>query len=126
MLALVCFLTVGLMRRGSAIARFVGVNIGTHEEFHPICKMWVFEETFEGRKLTEIINTDHENRKYLPGFKLPDSIVAGMVAACCGSVASSQSVARTALFRLFGHVAGNIVLIVLVRARSPGLGRSHS
>jgi glycerol-3-phosphate dehydrogenase len=65
------------LRRGSAIARFVGVNIVAHSEFDPVCKMWVFEETFEGRKLTEIINTDHENRKYLPGFKLPESIVAG-------------------------------------------------
>ena len=64
-------------RRGSAIARFIGVNITTHDEFDPVCKMWVFEEVFEGRKLTEIINTDHENKKYLPGFKLPESIVAG-------------------------------------------------
>lgn len=25
--------------------------------------MWVYEEEIEGRKLTEIINTDHENVK---------------------------------------------------------------
>jgi len=67
---------IGSGNWGSAIARFVGANILTHEEFDPICKMWVFEETFEGRKLTEIINTDHENKKYLPGHKLPESIVA--------------------------------------------------
>lgn len=30
----------------------------------------------KGRKLTEIINTDHENVKYLPGVKLPENIVA--------------------------------------------------
>lgn len=66
-----------LWDRGSAIARFVGVNVTTHEEFDPIAKMWVFEEMFEGRKLTEIINTEHENKKYLPGFRLPESIVAG-------------------------------------------------
>lgn len=64
-------------RRGSAIARFVGQNVLTHEEFDPVAKMWVFEEVFDGRKLTEIINTDHENKKYLPGCKLPESIVAG-------------------------------------------------
>ena len=29
-----------------------------------------------GRKLTEIINTDHENVKYLPGHRLPDNVVA--------------------------------------------------
>ena len=31
--------------------------------------MWVFEEEIEGRKLTEIINTEHENVKYLPEIK---------------------------------------------------------
>ena len=39
--------------------------------------MWVFEEMIHDRKLTEIINTDHENVKYLPGFKLPENVVAG-------------------------------------------------
>lgn len=38
--------------------------------------MWVFEETVNGRKLTEIINTDHENVKYLPGHKLPPNVVS--------------------------------------------------
>lgn len=37
--------------------------------------MWVFEETVDGRKLTEIINTEHENVKYLPGHKLPTNVV---------------------------------------------------
>jgi len=30
----------------------------------------------DGRKLTEIINSDHENVKYMPGIKLPESVVA--------------------------------------------------
>ncbi|XP_011817014.1 PREDICTED: glycerol-3-phosphate dehydrogenase 1-like protein [Colobus angolensis palliatus] len=38
--------------------------------------MWVFEETVNGRKLTDIINNDHENVKYLPGHKLPENVVA--------------------------------------------------
>ena len=38
--------------------------------------MWVFEEEVNGRKLTEIINTDHENVKYLPGRSLPENVVA--------------------------------------------------
>ncbi len=29
-----------------------------------------------GKNLTEIINTQHENVKYLPGYKLPENIVA--------------------------------------------------
>jgi glycerol-3-phosphate dehydrogenase len=31
---------------------------------------------FEGRKLTEIINEDHENKKYLPGVQLPENVKA--------------------------------------------------
>ncbi|MEE6466143.1 hypothetical protein FKM82_006853 [Ascaphus truei] len=38
--------------------------------------MWVFEENINGRKLTEIINTEHENVKYLPGYKMPENVVA--------------------------------------------------
>lgn len=37
--------------------------------------MWLTEQ-FEGKKLTEIINNEHENRKYLPGVKLPDNVKA--------------------------------------------------
>ena len=42
--------------------------------------MWVFEEEIEGRKLTEIINTEHENVKYLPEIKLPTNLVARDIA----------------------------------------------
>ena len=38
--------------------------------------MWVFEEIVDGRKLTDIINTEHENVKYLKGIKLPTNVKA--------------------------------------------------
>ena len=43
--------------------------------------MWVFEEMVDGpdgtkEKLTEVINTRHENVKYLPGIQLPSNVVA--------------------------------------------------
>lgn len=38
--------------------------------------MWVFEEQVDGRPLTSIINEEHENVKYLPGYKLPLNVVA--------------------------------------------------
>jgi len=38
--------------------------------------MYVFEEMVDGKKLTEIINTTHENVKYLPGHKLPENVLA--------------------------------------------------
>lgn len=37
--------------------------------------MYVYEEMVNGRKLSEIINTDHENPKYMPGVKLPENVV---------------------------------------------------
>ena len=36
------------------------------DDFDDEVNMWVFEEVVDGRNLTEIINTDHENVKYLP------------------------------------------------------------
>ena len=39
--------------------------------------MWVFEEIVEGQKLSELINSRHENVKYLPGVKIPDNVVRG-------------------------------------------------
>lgn len=38
--------------------------------------MYVYEEIIDGKKLSEIINSQHENVKYLPGHRLPDPIVA--------------------------------------------------
>ena len=40
-------------------------------------QMWVFEETVNGRKLTDIINTENENVKYLPKAKFTPNLVAG-------------------------------------------------
>ncbi|KAK6466874.1 glycerol-3-phosphate dehydrogenase [Huso huso] len=67
---------VGSGNWGSAIAKIVGVNAVVLDKFDKTVRMWVFEEMVNGRKLTEIINTDHENVKYLPGHKLPPNVVA--------------------------------------------------
>ncbi|VDM29130.1 unnamed protein product [Toxocara canis] len=46
--------------------------------------MWVHEEIWHGMKLSEVINQQHENPKYLPGKKLPGNVVAvtDLVEAC--------------------------------------------
>ncbi|XP_067250438.1 glycerol-3-phosphate dehydrogenase 1a isoform X2 [Chanodichthys erythropterus] len=67
---------VGSGNWGSAIAKIVGTNARNNPKFDSTVNMWVFEETVNGRKLTEVINTDHENVKYLPGHKLPENVVA--------------------------------------------------
>lgn len=33
--------------------------------FEPRINMWVHDEVINGRKLTDIINTEHENVKYV-------------------------------------------------------------
>jgi glycerol-3-phosphate dehydrogenase len=45
------------------------------EIFEREVRMWMYEEKIEGRNLTEIVNTEHENVKYLPGVKLPVNVV---------------------------------------------------
>lgn len=71
---------VGSGNWGSAVARIIGENVHHFDKFDKRVAMWVYEEvvTYGGaqRKLTEVINTDHENVKYLPGFRLPDNVVA--------------------------------------------------
>ncbi|WRT66172.1 glycerol-3-phosphate dehydrogenase (NAD(+)) [Kwoniella shivajii] len=69
---------IGSGNWGSAIAKIAGNNVKNHNDIFDESKVpiWVFEEDYEGRKLTEIINTDHENKKYLPDVKLPENVVA--------------------------------------------------
>ncbi|KAF3857505.1 hypothetical protein F7725_009364 [Dissostichus mawsoni] len=61
---------------GSSIAKIIGHNVKASNRFDPMVNMWVYEEMIDGRKLTEIINTEHKNVKYLPGHTLPRNVVA--------------------------------------------------
>lgn len=38
--------------------------------------MYVYEEIINNEKLTNIINTIHENVKYLPGHKIPENVAS--------------------------------------------------
>lgn len=68
---------VGSGNWGSAIAKLIGANaVKFNDKFEERVTMYVFEEMINGKKLTEIINEQHENVKYLPGHKLPVNIVA--------------------------------------------------
>lgn len=63
--------------RGSVIARIIGGNVKQHpQSFEEEVQMYVYEELVEGRKLTDIINTEHENVKYLKGHNIPENIVS--------------------------------------------------
>lgn len=68
---------VGSGNWGTTIAKIVSENTKANPSlFEPNVNMWVHDEVIDGRKLTEIINTDHENVKYLPGIKLPTNLFA--------------------------------------------------
>ena len=67
---------IGSGNWGSAIARVVALNTESSAAFESRVRMWVYEEVIDGRNLTDIINTDHENPKYLPGVALPANVVA--------------------------------------------------
>jgi glycerol-3-phosphate dehydrogenase len=68
---------IGLISsRGSTIAKIVGTNILKFNTFENEIRMYVYEEEINGRKLTDIINEEHENVKYLPGHKFPPNVVS--------------------------------------------------
>ena len=56
--------------------QMVAYNCQRHPQFHERVDMWVFEEEYEGGKLTDKMNEMHENPKYLPGVKYGDNVVA--------------------------------------------------
>uniref|UniRef100_A0A4X2KIA2 Glycerol-3-phosphate dehydrogenase [NAD(+)] n=2 Tax=Vombatus ursinus TaxID=29139 RepID=A0A4X2KIA2_VOMUR len=67
---------VGAGNWGTTIARIIGSNVMNSKTFDNKVKLWVFEEIVDGRKLSDIINEEHENKKYLPGYKLTPNVVA--------------------------------------------------
>lgn len=67
---------VGAGNWGSAASMIIGRNVQRYGHFEDKVNMWVYEEMIEGRKLTDIINTEHRNVKYLPDHDLPENVVA--------------------------------------------------
>ncbi|GEQ67657.1 hypothetical protein JCM33374_g1322 [Metschnikowia sp. JCM 33374] len=68
---------IGSGNWGTTVAKILAENAAASPRlFQHHVDMWVFEEKVNGRKLTEIINQDHENVRYLPGIKLPENLRA--------------------------------------------------
>uniref|UniRef100_A0A2K5JA06 Glycerol-3-phosphate dehydrogenase [NAD(+)] n=2 Tax=Colobinae TaxID=9569 RepID=A0A2K5JA06_COLAP len=117
---------VGSGNWGSAIAKIVGGNAAQLAQFDPRVTMWVFEEDIGGKKLTEIINTQHENVKYLPGHKLPPNVVAvpDVVQAAADAdilifVVPHQFI-RKICDQLKGHLKANAIGISLIKGVDEG------
>ena len=54
------------------------------DQFDDEVTMWVFQESVDGKNLTDIINTEHENVKYLP---VRAALRRGIFVACVHATA---------------------------------------
>jgi len=83
---------IGSGNWGSAIAKIVGQNVLDKPGFDKEVRMYVYQEKVNGRDLTEIINTEHENVKYLKGVKFTENVVA------CADVGEAAAGATLLIF----------------------------
>jgi glycerol-3-phosphate dehydrogenase (NAD+) len=74
---------IGSGNWGTTIAKVIAENTQSNTDlFEKDVQMWVFEEQVTTgddntpQKLTKVINTHHENVKYLPNIPLPHNIIA--------------------------------------------------
>uniref|UniRef100_A0A1I8E9Q5 Glycerol-3-phosphate dehydrogenase [NAD(+)] n=1 Tax=Wuchereria bancrofti TaxID=6293 RepID=A0A1I8E9Q5_WUCBA len=113
---------VGSGNWGSAISLIIGKNVQKYKDmFDHQIRMWVYEEIINGMKLTEVINTQHENIKYLPGKKLPPNVVAipDLLTACKDSdilifVIPHQFVENVCI-QLKGHLKEGVLVVSLIK-----------
>jgi len=113
---------------GSAVARRIGLNLSLHHNNHydPLVRMWVYEEMIGKEKLTEIINTRHENVKYLPGIFFPANVQAcpDLLTTCQDAhillfVFPHQFLAST-LKQLKGHIPASTICVSLIKGIEVG------
>ncbi|WFD44117.1 glycerol-3-phosphate dehydrogenase (NAD(+)) [Malassezia psittaci] len=84
---------IGSGNWGSAIAKIAGINTARHTDlFEKEVSMYVYEEKIDGQNLTDIINKQHQNKKYLPEVRLPENVVA---------MPSAQEAAKGATLLIF-------------------------
>lgn len=67
---------VGSGKWGTAVAKLIAENVSNSDAYDEKVQLYVHEEIFEGEKLSEVINRDHINPKYLPHVKVPQNIEA--------------------------------------------------
>lgn len=108
--------------RGSAVGKIIGENVLKYSDvFEEEVRQWVFEENYRGEKLTDVINRERENPKYLPGIKFPPNIraVPNLVEATKSAsvlvfVLPHQFV-RGVCEEMKGHIAPNARAISLIK-----------
>ena len=117
---------VGNGNWATAIARLVGNNVKLGAFGNLDVSMWVFEELYEGRNLSDIINENHENPKYLPNVKLPTCIHAttNLVECCKGAdvilFCIPHQYLPSIIEKLKGIVKPSVTAISLIKGLSIG------
>ena len=61
---------------GTTMGLKIAQNVMNVGGFHNEVTLSLHDEVVDGRNLSDIINQDHHNPKYLPGYALPPSLVA--------------------------------------------------
>ncbi|KAI1465758.1 glycerol-3-phosphate dehydrogenase [NAD+] [Daldinia caldariorum] len=107
---------IGSGNWGSTISKIVSENTKENPElFEEEVQMWVYEEEveYEGKtqKLTSVINTHHENVKYLPDVKLPANLVANpsLEDAVSNSTILIFNLPHQFIHRICGQLKGKIL-----------------
>ncbi|EDW67893.2 uncharacterized protein Gpdh3 [Drosophila virilis] len=67
---------IGAEGWGSAIATSVCKNVVDVGEFDSRVHIYVYDELVRSNYLSEVMNEQHENIKYLPGIRLPSNLIA--------------------------------------------------
>ena len=76
LLILLIFYDIVIFCRGTAVAKLVAENVEKSNKFDSTVRLYVHDEIYNGVKISEIINRDHVNQKYLPNINLPLNIVS--------------------------------------------------
>ncbi|CDK27811.1 unnamed protein product [Kuraishia capsulata CBS 1993] len=102
---------IGSGNWGTTIAKVIAESTAEKPEmFQRDVNMWVYEELVNGEKLTEIINTRHENVKYLPDVTLPSNVIAvpDIVEAATGADLLVFNIPHQFLPRICAQLEGKV------------------
>ncbi|PAA66267.1 hypothetical protein BOX15_Mlig024885g1 [Macrostomum lignano] len=112
---------VGSGNMGSCISKICALNARSSTEFCNEVRIWVHEELIGEEKLSDIINTRHENVKYLAGTRLPENAIAVTDLAELGSWADilifvlPQQFLPRVLAGLKGHTRPGACAVSLIK-----------
>ncbi|XP_058985617.1 glycerol-3-phosphate dehydrogenase [NAD(+)], cytoplasmic-like [Musca domestica] len=67
---------IGSGNLGTALGKILAENAAALSDFEERVNMFVYDELFDGIRLSDLINSHHINEKYLPQIQLPDNLVA--------------------------------------------------